>query len=86
LVTFLAHHFRRFQYPGRLRRRVTGDGNDLHLRRTTPIDQPERKPSQYKPTTIRVKTRSERLVLTQLQIGTLDVGKIRLPRPDTRSS
>jgi hypothetical protein len=52
-----------------------GNRNDLHFRRTKPIDQPEWKPSQCKPTMIRIETRSERLVLTQSQTGTLDVRK-----------
>ena len=42
-----------------------GNSDDLHLRRPEPIDQPEGKPSQSKPTVIRVESRSERLVLTQ---------------------
>ena len=37
-----------------------GNSDDLHLRRPEPIDQPERKPSQSKPTVIRVESRSER--------------------------
>ena len=52
-----------------------GNGDNLHLRRTKPIDQPERKPSQCKPTMICVETRSKRLVLTQSQTGTLNIGK-----------
>jgi hypothetical protein len=31
-----------------------GNSDDLHLRRPEPIDQPERKPSQSKPTMIRL--------------------------------
>jgi len=56
-----------------------GNSHDLHLGRPEPIDQPEGKPSQSKPTVIRVESRSERLVLTPTEAGFFDLGG-----PDTR--
>jgi hypothetical protein len=50
-----------------------GDSDNLHFRRTEPVNEPERKASQNKPTMIRIETGSERLVLTQSQTGSLDI-------------